>query len=259
MSVFSLSTLSAAWLKDSCLVNDATSSIKDCARLTLVRFSSVGRRLTSAIVFSAAGPRVSNNLPTNLRQVVCHNSRFRQSPKTLLSGQRDQSTVWTIPFNCASSYKDLLKHCHCANALQLTFQMRTCRIATVSHRIIIGKRCSGWQGSVSTSLSSLRHSCGSMRLAPGPAAEGSACRRWTIPRGFLENRPTPVPTIISWDRCRRQFRRNACSSLAAGTSCGMTVCARFPCVPSARLTSKSCVRRDISPNLILESSAGLRC
>ena len=49
--------------------------------------------------FSAAGPRVCNYLPTDLRQPDLSHSRFRQSPKTFLIGQRDQSAVW-FTFNC---------------------------------------------------------------------------------------------------------------------------------------------------------------
>jgi len=64
---------------------------EDCALLRLVRFSSVGCRPTSIgdRAFSAAGPRVWNYLPTDLRQPELSYSRFRQSPKTFLFGQWD--------------------------------------------------------------------------------------------------------------------------------------------------------------------------
>jgi len=46
--------------------------------------------------FSAAGPRVWNYLPTDLRQLNSSYSRFRQSLKTLL-GQWDKSASWISP------------------------------------------------------------------------------------------------------------------------------------------------------------------
>jgi len=48
----------------------STLSQEDCTRLTLlVRFSSVGRANFGDRAFSAAGPRVLNKLPTDLRQL----------------------------------------------------------------------------------------------------------------------------------------------------------------------------------------------
>jgi len=43
----------------------------------------------------SAGPSVWNNQPTDFRQRTCHTAVFRQSPKTFLFGQWDQSALWT--------------------------------------------------------------------------------------------------------------------------------------------------------------------
>jgi len=61
---------------------------KDCARLTLV---SLSRTNFGDRAFSAAGPRVCNYLPTDLRQPDLSDGRLRQSLKTFLLGGWDKA------------------------------------------------------------------------------------------------------------------------------------------------------------------------
>ena len=59
--------------------------------------------------FSAAGPRVWNYLPTDLRQPDLSYSRFRQSLKTFLFGVHlDHSALWTLSFRPLTALELLL-------------------------------------------------------------------------------------------------------------------------------------------------------
>jgi len=93
--------LSYTWLTTA--ASSPTLTQDDCARLTLVRFSSVGRAPTSAIHSFFVQLDIESG--TICRRIsdsrTVSYSRFRQSPKTLLFVQWDRSAVCVSPFNCA--------------------------------------------------------------------------------------------------------------------------------------------------------------
>ena len=85
----------------------ATLGQEICARLRLVRFSSVGHGPTSAT------ERVWNYLPTDLRQPELSYNNFRQSLKTfyVVIGTKAQCK-FTPPLNCALEILSLTSRCH---------------------------------------------------------------------------------------------------------------------------------------------------
>jgi len=83
-----LDMLPATWLTNA--ASSATPAQEDCARLTLARFSSVGRAPTSVTEFlMQLDFHIWNYLSTDLRQQDLSYSRFRQSLKTFLFSQWD--------------------------------------------------------------------------------------------------------------------------------------------------------------------------
>jgi len=96
MDSFTMLVFAYTLADDSCLDTDARPrKLRSADTRTLL----VSRTRTNFgdRAFSAAGPRVWNDLLTDLRRPDLSCSRFRQSPKTLLFGQCDQSAQCEFP------------------------------------------------------------------------------------------------------------------------------------------------------------------
>jgi len=115
---WSLSGNTPGYLADDCpLVADArVRQLRSADTPTLVSWTrnSFGDR-----TFAAAGPKVWNNLPPNLRLCGLSYGQFRLVLKTFLFGQWGHSAVWTAS-NCAKQkYSYLLTYLHVSSNVNI--------------------------------------------------------------------------------------------------------------------------------------------